>query len=192
MGILIFASQLSSGILIQLQGKANIMFRKISLAFTLFILAQDQVSSQGYPRAQCRITWNIPTNCNAVQTKIQNQMNLWKETPAGKEACPGTSKQCPRKFEGIDQVGRVTGYHLTPAKSYKDRVSFEFTENGSSCKVVGFSKSTVSYAFLDFGTNYCNLRNLLDGANLSQGNGFTDQTSTRICTQYDKINCARF
>ena len=177
------------------------MLSKIYFVFTLFLLAQDHVTSQGYPRAQCRITWNIPTDCNAVQTKIQNQMDLWKETPAGKEACPGTSKQCPKLpcgqkcryvFEGIDQVGRVTGYHLTPAKSYKDRVSFEFTENGSSCKVVGFSKSTVSYAFLDFGTNYCNLRNLLDGANLSRGNGFTEETSTRICTQYDQINCERF
>merc|ERR1719367_1855932 len=72
-------------------------------------------------------------------------MDLWKETPAGKDACPGTSKQCPKLpcgqkcryvLEGIDQVGRVTGYHLTPAKSYKDRVSFEFTENGSSCKLL--------------------------------------------------------
>ena len=168
---------------------------------SIFILACNHVIGQGYPRAQCRITWTIPTDCYTVQAKIRNQMELWKETEEKAKACPGTSQQCPRLpcgqkcryvFEGIDEVGRITGYHLTPKQSYKDKVSFEFSENGSNCNVVGFSKSTVSYAFLDFGTNYCNLRNLLDGANLSQGNGFTESTSTRICTQYDQLNCERY
>lgn len=165
------------------------------------MLASRLPKGLSYPRAECRITWNIPTDCNTVKTGIQNQMEIWKETGEKANACPGTSKNCPRLpcgqkcryvFEGIDAAGRITGYHLTPKQSYKDKVSFEFSENGRSCNVVGFSKSTVSYAFLDFGTNYCNLRNLLDGANLSQGNGFTEDTNTDICTQYDQINCERF
>jgi len=177
------------------------MLYKTFIVFLFFILAQNCVISQRYPRAECRITWNIPSDCNTVQTKIQNQMDAWKETEEKAEACPGTSQQCPRLpcgqkcryvFEGIDNLGRITGYHLTPKKSYKDKISFAFSENGENCNVVGFSKSTVSYAFLDFGTNYCNLRNLLDGASLSQTNGFTESTSTNICTQYDQINCDRF
>merc|ERR1711936_1390574 len=101
-------------------------------------------------------------------------MDAWKETEEKAEACPGTSQQCPRLpcgqkcryvFEGIDNLGRITGYHLTPKKSYKDKISFAFSENGENC----------------------NVRNLLDGASLSQTNGFTESTSTNICTQYDQI-----
>ena len=179
------------------------MMFKIYFILSLCILAQNEARKRRpkYPKAECRITWNIPTDCNTVQNKIQTQMEIWKETPKGKEACPGTSEECPRLpcgqkcryvFEGVDEEGRVTGYHLTPAFSFKDSISFEFVANGSSCNVVGFSKSTVKYALLDSGTNYCNLRNLLDGANLSQGNGFTEDTNVLICTQYDRINCERF
>ena len=101
-------------------------------------------------------------------------------------------QRCRYVFEEIDENGSITGYHLTPAKSYRDNVSFEFSDDGNSCNIVGFSKSTVSYAFLDFGTNYCNLRNLLDGAGLAVGNGFQESTSTQICTQYDQLNCDRY
>ena len=175
----------------------------IYFVLSFFILAQNEAKPRRpkYPNAECRITWNIPTNCDTVQNKIQKQMEIWKETSEGKEACPGTSEECPRLpcgqkcryvFEGVDEVGRVTGYHLTPAFSFKDSISFEFAVNESSCNVVGFSKSTVYGAWLDSGTNYCNLRNLLDGANLSQVNGFTEETNVLICTQYDRINCERF
>ena len=34
-----------------------------------------------------------------------------------------------------------------------------------------FSTSSIWYAILDFGTNYCNLRNLLDGTGLSNSIG---------------------
>ena len=189
------------------------MMRKILfLAFTILLfqksdqqLLKNLIKSvrqiTQYPRAQCKITWKIPTDCNTARTKIQTQMNAWKETDEKADACPGTSESCPKLpcgqrcryvFEEIDENGSITGYHLTPAKSYRDNVSFEFSDNGSSCNVVGFSKSTVSYAFLDFGTNYCNLRNLLDGAGLAVGNGFQESTSTQICTQYDQLNCNRY
>ena len=55
-----------------------------------------------------------------------------------------------------------------------------------------YSTSSLWYAILDYGTNYCNLRNIVDGAGLSSENGFNEVTSTSICTQYDSINCERF
>ena len=188
------------------------MFCKVFGVVFGFLIIQNAVNSQGifktvrnlfkgYPRAECRITWTLPTNCNTARQNIQNQMIDWAETEAKERACPGTSQSCPKLpcgqrcryvFERVDQNGKLTGYHLTPAKSYRDNVSFEFSDNGSSCNVVGFSKSTVSYAVLDFGTNYCNLRNLIDGSGLSTGNGFQESTSTKLCTQYDQINCDRY
>ena len=55
-----------------------------------------------------------------------------------------------------------------------------------------YSTSSLWYAILDYGTNYCNLRNIVDGAGLSSENGFNEETSTSICTQYDSIDCERF
>ena len=55
-----------------------------------------------------------------------------------------------------------------------------------------YSRSQLWYAYLDFGTNYCNLRNLLDGAGFSGLEGFTEETSTDVCTQYDQIDCERY
>lgn len=54
----------------------------------------------------------------------------------------------------------------------------------------GSSRSRLWYAVLDYGTNYCNLRNLMDGAFPEQD--LADQTSVSQCTQYDERNCARF
>ena len=158
--------------------------------------------------AECLITWNIPLTCAAVRDKIRYQMVAWEENEHGKEECPGTSPKCRRlpcgqkcryQFEGIKKDGTLFGHHLTPKLGYRDNITFKFTdERNNKCKVVGFSKSTSQYAYIDYGTNYCNLRNLMDGdgqegdGHLSERNGFTESTSISICTYYDDINCDRF
>ena len=55
-----------------------------------------------------------------------------------------------------------------------------------------FSSSDLWYARLDYGTNYCNLRNLLDGTGLSANEVFIEETSTDDCTQYDQLNCEKY
>ena len=55
-----------------------------------------------------------------------------------------------------------------------------------------YSTSDLWYAVLDFGTNYCNLRNLLDGTGLSDSNGFVEKTSNADCTQYEDRDCTRY
>ena len=83
--------------------------------------------------------------------------------------------------------------HLTPVHRYVDSVQFSFKEQDqNSCKIEGFSESDLWYAYLDKGTNYCNLRNLIDGTGLSRTNGFQEDTNVGVCTQYDRINCARY
>ena len=57
----------------------------------------------------------------------------------------------------------------------------------------GFSTSETWYAYLDYGTNYCNLRNLADGAGITSATyGFSEQTSNSICTQYTSHNCDKY
>lgn len=59
--------------------------------------------------------------------------------------------------------------------------------------VQGFSTSETWYAYLDYGTNYCNLRNLADGAGLTVSQyGFKEETSDSVCTQYSSHNCAKY
>ena len=48
------------------------------------------------------------------------------------------------------------------------------------------------YAYLDYGTNYCNLRNLVDGSRFSGQNGFRETTSNSVCTQYSSRDCSRY
>lgn len=53
--------------------------------------------------------------------------------------------------------------HETPVKHYVDDLTFTFKQNGADCNVDGSSSSETWYAVLDFGTNYCNLNNLITG-----------------------------
>ena len=174
----------------------------VKILLFLFATSLAKEIKRKYPDAQCRITWNIPLTCSKSRDIIRNQMVAWAENEHKANACPKPSSKCPKlpcgqrcryKFEKIDNEGTIFGYHLTPKYAYRDNITFKSTDIGNNtCKMVGFSKSTISYAYFDFGTNYCNLRNLMDGAGLSEINGFTESTSTTICTQYDKINCDRF
>ena len=87
----------------------------------------------------------------------------------------------------------VSGHHATPVARYIDDIEFTMSaaEDGR-CSVVGESRSSVWYAVLDMGTNYCNLWNLLDGTGLNRAEGFTEVTSDAVCTQYSSRDCDRF
>ena len=56
----------------------------------------------------------------------------------------------------------------------------------------GFSTSETWYAYLDYGTNYCNLRNLADLSKLSSTANFMEETSDKVCTQYSSRNCDKY
>ena len=76
-------------------------------------------------------------------------------------------------------------------------MTFELTPGGAGqCGVVGRSRSRLWYAVLDYGTNYCNLRNLMVGAGLAGRPGYSEQSSTDLCMQHDRIeefgNCNKY
>ena len=78
-------------------------------------------------------------------------------------------------------------------KRYADSLTFKFEDqSGTSCKIDAFSTSDLWYAVLDWGTNYCNLRNLLDGTGLSSSDGFQEETNDSVCTQYTSRDCSRY
>ena len=175
-------------------------------------------SAQNYPdHAECTVEWQIPLGCDAVRSGLIDIMGDWAgDENNGRDKCPTTSAQCPRlpcgqrclytyKAQESSQT-KLFGVHLTPAKLYSDSFNFELTENGSNggCSVKGYSTSDLWYAILDQGTNYCNLRNLLDGAfetkwehpdnaaTLDDWEGFQEDTRNSKCTQYGRRNCNRY
>jgi len=164
----------------------------------LFTLFQSGVHS--YPwHASCSINWIVPTTCDDVRTQLINQMNQWQgDSNCGQvsDTCPSMpcGQKCLYEFLETQEDGAVKGRHLTPVKRYSDTLTFRFEEQSgaNSCKVDAFSTSDTWYAILDFSTNYCNLRNLLDGTGLSSSDGFQEETSDSVCTQYSSRDCTRY
>ena len=71
-------------------------------------------------------------------------------------------QQCLYKLINSDDMS-IEATHTTPVSRYVDDLTFEMTPSGTGCSVHAESVSETFFAFLDFGTNYCNLRNLIDG-----------------------------
>jgi len=152
-----------------------------------------------YPwHASCRLQWTFTSlSCPQVGQKLERQMEAWE----GDSNCGVTSSSCPELPCGqlclytlVDSSSStITAEHRTPVARYVDDLTFTLTESGSGgCQVEAFSTSRLWYALLDKGTNYCNLRNLIDGAGLSSGSGFSEVTSNKKCTQYEERDCSRF
>ena len=54
--------------------------------------------------------------------------------------------------------------------------------------IQAFSQSE-TLSLLDYGTNYCNLFNLMDGSGLVQDSAYTEDTNDFICTQHSTADC---
>jgi hypothetical protein len=187
--------------LFKLEGKTVkkiclIMFGALLGSLLLFVLALFGVTLTYPLHASCKITWFINSPCTEVSSRLISQMNAWDNAN-----CPNVSESCPKMpcgqkclyhFKETTSDGEIVGTHATPVKRYIDNLSFKFMQTDAHCQVDAFSTSSIWYAILDFGTNYCNLRNLLDGTGLSNSLGFEEETSTSVCTQYDSIDCSRY
>jgi len=150
-----------------------------------------------YPwHASCQVEWTIPQPCGTVKDRLVEQMNLWE----GDENCGQVSDDCPSLPCGQNCLyalvsntdDTLKGTHTTPVQRYVDNLTFKFESSGPNCNVSGKSSSSLWYAILDMGTNYCNLRNLMDGSGLSVQDGFIEETRNAICTQYESRDCSRY
>jgi len=158
-----------------------------------------------YPwHASCTVQWSVPGTCKSFHTSIVAQLKAWE----GPGLCPNSSTPtCPQMPCGQNclytyketQDNLILASHATPVARYVDDITFAMTEREDHCEVNAKSTSTIWYAVLDMGTNYCNLRNLAEGAGLVdevEGSGvdtsLTEVTSDAVCTQYSSRDCSRF
>lgn len=173
------------------------MFSKLTLCLASGLASLASGSVLTYPlHASCKLDWTFSESCSDVFTKIVDQINTWDV-----EICPVTAAECDKlpcgqlclyKLTGSTEPEEITGTHATPVSKYVDSLSFSLSDNGSGCDVHAESRADTAFAWLDFGTNYCNLRNLIDGAGLSDSDGFSEETSDSVCTQYTSADCTRY
>ncbi|XP_061185550.1 uncharacterized protein LOC133193605 [Saccostrea echinata] len=136
--------------------------------------------------ASCKIDWTFGISCNDVKTKIKGQISQWTTA----DNCANGGEKCLYKF--VSESGNtLKAKHETPVKHYVDDLTFTFLPSSSTakCNVQGFSTSETWYALLDYGTNYCNLHNLITGSGLDKVSGYSEKTSDSVCTQYSSANC---
>lgn len=199
-------------------GTSVIMFSSALIAVASFLVIRSAAGSLIH--AECEVNWQIPLPCSQVREGVVAMMGEWQggaDTPLDEARCGTTSNSCPnlpcgqkclytyKADESSDM--KILGVHYTPAKRYSDSFNYELTnlDNGNKCGVKGYSTSDTWYAVLDFGTNFCNIRNLLDGAfdtgkwprpdgvdSLDNLPGFDEETSDSKCTQYSSRDCTRY
>ncbi|OWF38205.1 uncharacterized protein LOC110466566 [Mizuhopecten yessoensis] len=167
-------------------GKACIVIAAIICVFVAVVFSAAGVYSVFYPiHASCKINWSFNASCDVVQTKIVQQINDWK----GADMCNGTQR-CLYLLKGNKAGVKTTATHETPKKHYIDDLTFDFSSaSDGSCQVKGYSTSETWYAVLDYGTNYCNLNNLITGSGVDKLPAYTETTSDSVCTQYSIRNC---
>jgi len=161
---------------------------------TYFILASLLALAIAKPRdlfhAECYVDWTVSIDCANAQTKIVQQINDWDNEDCGTK--PGDTEPHGQKclYKHLRDEGIMTyGTHTTPIARYIDDIDFTFeTQNDGSCFIKGHSKSQ-TLSLLDFGTNYCNVYNLMDGSGLTSDPGFGEDTNDSRCTQRSSANC---
>ncbi|XP_060070712.1 uncharacterized protein LOC132550638 [Ylistrum balloti] len=170
-------------------GKACIVFASIIIVFVVVVFTVAGVYSFFYPlHASCKIKWSVNDSCVDIQTKINQQIHDWK----GDSMCNGTQR-CLYLMTGSKAGVQTTATHETPIKHYIDDLTLDFSAStDGSCQIKGYSTSQLWYAILDYGTNYCNLHNLITGSGVDQLPGYSETTSDSVCTQYSQRNCDKY
>mmetsp|Transcript_30805 Transcript_30805/g.38599 ORF Transcript_30805/g.38599 Transcript_30805/m.38599 type:complete len:869 (+) Transcript_30805:85-2691(+) len=144
---------------------------------------QKMVQTFGFPlHASCHLQWEFEGEDCAF---VQESLEAAAEEMAGLDDCEG--EKC-----GYSIISSSDGFleldHETPSKHYVDSITFKFTAVDGMCEVEGKSSSDTWYAVLDNGTNYCNMRNLVDSTSLL----VKEQTSDAVCTQYSSADCETY
>merc|ERR1712001_152271 len=166
----------------------------------LIILASALYLGYALPKdlfhAECSVKWTVSVSCEETQTKIVNQMILWRNdwdwdnTTCGTK--PGDSKPNGQKclYKHDRDEGLTTyGTHTTPIQRYVDDLTFKFVPSNDGSCLIDANSISESLSLLDFGTNYCNLFNLMDGSGLTKDEAYSEETDDGICTQHSSANC---
>ena len=156
--------------------------------FLVFFFIQTSECNIKSLHASCKIDWSFDINCTTVNTKIVSQIKKWTSD----DNCKHGGEKCLYTLISYTAT-EIKAKHTTPVHHYLDDLTFSFTAPSTgSCAVHGYSTSEIWYAVLDYGTNYCNLHNLITGCGLNKEPGYKEVTDNSKCTQYTSANCDKY
>ncbi|XP_064402499.1 uncharacterized protein LOC135348213 [Halichondria panicea] len=162
-----------------------------SITLLCVLAACLSLGACGPLHASCKLTWMFPaTNCSVVHDCLSYTITNLSGDP---QDCK-SSEKCLYKLVS-DTGSEIHSTHETPVKHYVDDQSFTLSAGSGgagSCTVAAYSTSETWYAVLDYGTNYCNLRNLVDISKLSGMTDFKEITDDSMCTQYSSHDCSKY
>ncbi|XP_006607344.1 uncharacterized protein LOC122711400 [Apis laboriosa] len=141
-----------------------------------------------YPmHASCIIKWKFEDPCIYVMQKFRSQILNWSSCmncgPRGSK-CLYTLKE-PNPNES--NIIRAT--HLASNLRTTETMKIDFEQINKTCIATGESTSNEWFRVFDYGTNYCNLHNLITGIGFDKSLKFLELTSNTVCTQYNMAVC---
>eukprot|EP00093_Oithona_nana_P007844 07844.XXX_113270_113950_1 [CDS] Oithona nana genome sequencing. len=163
---------------------------KSLIVFSALLVLATAAVTKDLLHAECTVKWTVSVDCAMTQQKIVDQMNAWDnedcETKPDDTAPHG--QKCLYKHTGSE--GTTTyGTHTTPIQRYVDDLTFNFQALDNGGCFIDANSISETLSLLDFGTNYCNLFNLMDGSGLAADAEFTEDTNDYVCTQRSSADC---
>ncbi|XP_069772733.1 uncharacterized protein [Narcine bancroftii] len=153
----------------------------------VLVLAAFRCIACGPLHAQCKVEWTFGIPCYNVYLELASQIKEWKTA----DNCANGGEKCLYTLKSANEH-YIVAQHTTPVHKYVDDLTFKLTSSldKSFCFVSGFSISELWYAVFDYGTNYCNLHNLIEGSALDKVSGYSESTNNFKCTQFSSANCS--
>ncbi|KYN10699.1 PREDICTED: uncharacterized protein LOC108768780 [Trachymyrmex cornetzi] len=137
-----------------------------------------------YPlHASCIVKWKFDDPCAHVMQKFRRQITNWSSW----NTCQQRDDTCQYTLKLPVESNVIRATHRT-SKSL-ERIEIIFEEINNTCFAKAESVSSDWFTIFDYGVNYCNLHNLVVGANLDRHAKFQELTNDAACTQFNMAVC---
>ncbi|XP_043288891.1 uncharacterized protein [Venturia canescens] len=162
----------------------------VGVVFLLVVSAFVVVEVFPYPlRASCIVRWHFNEPCTFVMQRLRCQILKWTSC----RDCGLRGNRCLYSLRETNswENDTIRATHLSPNLQLFDDIKIEFVQTpNNTCMATGKSTSRGWFVMFDHGTNYCNLWNLVNGAELDTYPGFKGSTNDSICTQLGTAICS--
>ncbi|XP_076180418.1 uncharacterized protein LOC143153286 [Ptiloglossa arizonensis] len=141
-----------------------------------------------YPlHASCVVKWRFGDPCTDTMQKIRWQILDWSSCAN----CGLRGSKCLYTLKELrpDESNVIRAMHLASNMRVVETIKIAFEEVNKTCVATGESVSNEWFRIFDYGTNYCNLRNLITGIGFDENSRFLELTTNAVCTQYSMAVC---
>ncbi|XP_076237487.1 uncharacterized protein LOC143181128 [Calliopsis andreniformis] len=141
-----------------------------------------------YPmHASCIVKWKFGDPCTYTMEKFRCQILNWSSCIN----CGSRGSKClyTLKEPKRDESNIIRAIHLASNMKTMETIKITFEEVNKTCTATGESVSNEWFRIFDYGTNYCNLHNLVTAIGFDKNPRFVELTTNTVCTQYNMAVC---